>query len=106
MQNFLLSLHRPSLSRTEAHFPRLVTIRRGGTLTDDDDLVVDYRATTDKATPVNLSQHSYFNLAGAGFQVVGCRATRNAEDGFYGECARALREVAAAGHDEALAMVL
>jgi aldose 1-epimerase len=34
------------------------------TLTADDALVIDYRATTDAPTPVNLAQHSYFNLAG------------------------------------------
>ncbi len=36
------------------------------TLTDRNELAIDYTATADRPTPVNLTHHSYFNLAGAG----------------------------------------
>jgi aldose 1-epimerase len=35
-------------------------------LTDDNELQIDYEATTDQPTPINLTNHSYFNLSGAG----------------------------------------
>jgi aldose 1-epimerase len=34
------------------------------TLTDDNELKIDYEVTTDKPTPINLTNHSYFNLRG------------------------------------------
>jgi aldose 1-epimerase len=50
----------------EEHYPGSVRARAVYTLTDSDELRIDYFATTDKDTVINLTHHSYFNLAGQG----------------------------------------
>jgi len=47
-------------------------------LTDNNELKIEYKAQTDKSTPVNLSHHGYFNLTGGRKSILGHKLMLNA----------------------------
>ena len=64
----------------EEGYPGNLDTRVRYTLTDRNELVVDFLASTDQATPVNLTQHTCFNLSGDGAaDILGHRLWINAD---------------------------
>jgi len=50
----------------EEGYPGQVAVAVLMSLTEKNELIIEYTANADKPTPVNLTNHSYFNLAGSG----------------------------------------
>jgi aldose 1-epimerase len=64
-----VKMSRRSLDGEEG-YPGNLDVSVTFTVTAQDELKIEYAATSDKATPINLSNHSYFNLTGSGSESI------------------------------------
>ncbi|PFG55464.1 aldose 1-epimerase [Vibrio sp. ES.051] len=60
-QQVMLTLHSPD---GDQGYPGNLEVTVTYTLTDENELLIAYKANTDQTSPVNLTNHAYFNLAG------------------------------------------
>lgn len=76
----------PSLKLTytsndgEEGYPGTLSVEVTYTLTDSNELEIEYNATTDKKTVINLTQHSYFNLSSLKSDILNHELTLNADN--------------------------
>lgn len=61
LDELVMTLKSPDM---DEGYPGNVVVKVTFSLTDSNELIIDYNATTDKATPLNLTNHTYFNLSG------------------------------------------
>ncbi len=74
-----LKLHYVSKDMEEGYPGNLdVTVKY--LINDKNELIFDYEATTDKATPVNLTQHNYYNFNGGKSDILGHVLMLNADN--------------------------
>jgi aldose 1-epimerase len=68
-EQHIISL-RTEIKEGEAGYPATINFSVKYTLSEDNELSVEYSATTDKDVPINVTQHTYFNLSGCHEKII------------------------------------